>query len=121
MDSGPRFLLVDDSEDFLAAATPLLESQGLEIAGSARTSAEALELAATLEPDIALVDIELADEDGVALAHELRARSPSIKVVLISSYDRDDLGDVIADSSAVGFLSKRSLGAAAIAELLGDS
>jgi two-component system, NarL family, nitrate/nitrite response regulator NarL len=113
-----RCLLVDDSEDFLAAATRLLESQGLEIVGSATTAEEAVELAASLKPDLALVDIELGDQDGVALSRELEREPALTRVVLISSYEYDDLEDLVQSSSAAGFLSKSALGADAIVALL---
>jgi two-component system nitrate/nitrite response regulator NarL len=113
-----RCLIVDDSEEFVASATRLLGSQGLDIVASASTIAGALDLAGTLAPDIALVDIELGDEDGIELSRELAARAPSTRIVLISSYERDDLGDLIAQSPAAGFLPKTDLGADAIARLL---
>jgi len=111
-------LLVDDSEEFLASASRLLDSQGVEIVGSATNGAEAVRLAQTLAPDVALVDIQLGDEDGIELTHKLETHAPSTRVVLVSSYDRDELGDLIAGSPAVGFLSKNVLGAAAISKLL---
>jgi DNA-binding NarL/FixJ family response regulator len=72
----------------------------------ASTGHQALRLAAALEPEVALVDIELAGEDGIALTEELDARAPSTRIVLISTYERDDLADLILDSPAVGFLPK---------------
>jgi DNA-binding NarL/FixJ family response regulator len=114
-----RALLVDDSDEFLASAGRLLESEGIEIVGYAKTGREALELAVALEPDLALVDIELGDEDGIELTGELQARAPATTVVLISAYDRDELTDLIADSSAAGCLPKSELGASAIAGLMG--
>ena len=113
-----RCLIVDDSEEFLASAVRLLESQGIAIVGIATSGKEALELAEALAPDLALVDIELADEDGIALAQELEGGPTSTPVVLISAYERDDLSELISDSRAVGFLPKSSLGAPAIALLL---
>ena len=53
-----------------------LAAQGLEIVGRANTGAEALELAARLTPDVALVDIELDEEDGIELSHELASHAP---------------------------------------------
>jgi len=111
-------LLVDDSEEFLASACRLLDSQGVEIVGHATTGREAVSLAKKLTPDVALVDIQLGDEDGFALTRELDAHAPSTRVVLISSY-AEDLTELIADSPAVGFLPKSVLGAAAISSLLG--
>jgi DNA-binding NarL/FixJ family response regulator len=114
-----RCLLVDDSEEFLASGARLLESQGVEVVGCATTGTQALELLTdALKPDVALVDIELGDEDGIVLTEEMVVRAPSTAVILISSYDRNDLGELLARSSAVGFLSKTELGGDAIARLL---
>jgi DNA-binding NarL/FixJ family response regulator len=113
-----RCVLVDDNSEFLASAAQLLESQGVDIVGVASTPAEALSLTKKLKPDVALVDIELDNEDGIELAEELAVKAPSTKVVLISSYERDDLSDLIADSPAVGFLPKPVLSASAIDSLL---
>jgi CheY-like chemotaxis protein len=113
-----RSLLVDDSRTFIASARRLLESQDMEIVGTATSGAEALELAAALSPDLALVDVELGEEDGIALAEELRSRSPATRVVLISTYGSDDMRDVISTSSAVGFLPKSRLSGDAVRDLL---
>lgn len=113
-----RCVLVDDSEEFLTSAARLLESQGVEVLGCATSGAQALELTEALEPDVALVDIELGDEDGIVLTEEMVLRARSTSVILISSYDREDLGELLARSPAVGFLSKTELGGDAIARLL---
>jgi two-component system nitrate/nitrite response regulator NarL len=113
-----RSLIVDDSDTFLTSASRLLESQGLEVVGTATSSQEALELAAASLPDLALVDVELGDEDGLALASELHSRSPATRVVMISTYDRDQVQDLIAASSAVGFLPKSRLSGDAVRALL---
>jgi two-component system, NarL family, nitrate/nitrite response regulator NarL len=113
-----RSLIVDDSEAFLASARRLLESQGVEIVGTATSGAQALDLAAALSPDLALVDVELGEEDGVALAGELRARSPATRIVLISTYGSDEMQDLIATSAAVGFLPKSRLSGDAVRALL---
>jgi two-component system nitrate/nitrite response regulator NarL len=116
-----RCIIVDDSEEFLASASLLLDSQGMDVIAVTSTSDDALHLARELGPDVALVDIELGEEDGIELSRELVSRVPTTRVVLISSYGRDDLGvlgDLIANSPAAGFLAKTDLGVAAIARLL---
>lgn len=113
-----RCLIVDDNEEFLASASRLLDSQGLDVVACASSRDGALELVEALEPDVVLVDIVLGDEDGIALAQQLATHAPSTRVILISSYALDDLGELMADSPAVGFLPKSGLGAAAIARLL---
>jgi DNA-binding NarL/FixJ family response regulator len=114
-----RSLIIDDSNAFLASARRLLESQGVEIVGTATSGAEALDLAAALSPDLALVDVELGEEDGFALAGELRSRAPEMRVVLISSYGRDEIQDLISKSAAVGFLPKSQLSGDAVRAVLG--
>jgi DNA-binding NarL/FixJ family response regulator len=113
-----RTLIVDDSETFITSASRLLESQDIEIVGTATSSAQALELVAATSPDLALVDVELGDEDGFAVAGELRSHSPATQVVLISTYDRDEMQDLIAASSAAGFLAKSRLSGDAVRALL---
>jgi CheY-like chemotaxis protein len=107
-----RCLIVDDSEEFLASASLLLESQGVEVVACASSGADALELAWDLALNVALVDVELGDEDGIALAQELGEHT---QVVLISAYERAELGDLL---SGVPFLPKKALGAPAIERLL---
>ena len=113
-----RCLLIDDSEDFLASARRLLEAQGIAVAGCARSSAEALRLVDDLQPDIALVDVELGNDDGIALAAQLVERAPAVRVVLISSHDGAELRELLAGSPAAGFLPKTELGAAALRRFL---
>ncbi len=115
---GLRCLLVDDSDGFLASARRLLEAQGMRVVGCAGSGAEALALAERLRPDVTLVDVELGDEDGVAVGREVALRVPETQVVLISAHGLDELGDIVPGSRAAGFLPKTSLGAAAIEALL---
>jgi two-component system, NarL family, nitrate/nitrite response regulator NarL len=114
-----RCIIVDDSEEFLASASRLLGSQGMDVLACASSGASALQLVGKLGPDVALVDVELGEEDGIELSHELASHAPGTRVVLISSYARDDLQELIAHSPAAGFLPKTELGVAAIARVVG--
>jgi two-component system nitrate/nitrite response regulator NarL len=110
-----RCLLVDDNQGFLSSATRLLESQGMAIVGSASSAHEALRMVEEHRPDVVLVDVQLGEEDGIALAAKL---AQSTSVVLISTHSRDELAELIADSPAQGFLPKKAISAQAIARLL---
>jgi CheY-like chemotaxis protein len=116
-----RCVVVDDNPAFVVAATSLLEREGMTVLGAAATMAEALRLTAELRPDVLLVDIDLGAESGLELTRRL-ARSAGFAppVILISTYAEADYADLIADSPAVGFLSKTALSAAAIRRLLED-
>jgi DNA-binding NarL/FixJ family response regulator len=118
-----RCLIVDDNPHFLDAARALLEREGLAVVGVASTTAEALRRVQEVRPDVALVDVELGSESGFDLARRIRSETsldPS-RVILISTYTDEDLGDLITDAPAAAFLCKSRLSARAIREILGDS
>jgi len=108
-------LIVDDNSPFLEAATDLLNREGLDVVGAASNSAEALRLVRELRPDVALVDIDLGDEDGFELARQLNESS---KVILVSTHSEEDFAHLIATSPAIGFVSKARLSAEAIRDTL---
>ena len=113
-----RCLLIDDSPEFLASAARLLESQGVDVIGCAASSREAFALVDERKPNVALVDIELADEDGISLAQQLVERFPFVRVLLISAYDPADVSELIAETRAAGFIPKSALSADALAARL---
>jgi CheY-like chemotaxis protein len=117
-----RCLIVDDNSEFLAAASGLLEGQGLEVVGTAQNGAEAMELAAQLRPDVILVDVYLGDENGFAVARQLGTSvgAGDRAIIMISTYAETDLRDSVESSVAKGFLSKTQLSAAVIYSLLGQ-
>jgi two-component system nitrate/nitrite response regulator NarL len=111
-------LIVDDNRSFLEAATVLLEREQLSVVGVASSSATALGLAAQLDPDVILVDINLAGESGFDLAALLAARDQAAPVILISTHSEGDLAELIAASPALGFLPKSELSAESIRAVL---
>jgi len=112
-------LIVDDNALFIEGATGLLRREGLDVVGVASNSAQALQLASELQPDVTLVDIDLGDEDGLEVARQLSDISPvHSKVILISTHSEDDLAHLIAMSPALGFVPKTRLSAQAIRDLL---
>jgi DNA-binding NarL/FixJ family response regulator len=113
-----RALIVDDSPRFLEAAHQLLEREGITVAGVASTSAEALERARELRPDVALVDIDLGDESGFNLARLIAEAAVPLPVILISTRSKDDLAELIEASPALGYLPKAELSAHAVSDLL---
>jgi DNA-binding NarL/FixJ family response regulator len=81
-----RILLIDDHVVVRSGMRLLIESQiGLEIAGEAGTGAEGLLLAASLRPDIILLDLELTDENSLATLSRLVADEPCIPVLVLTS------------------------------------
>ena len=119
-----RYLLVDDNDAFLEAASVLLKREGVTVVGVASNTAEALRQARALRLDVILVDIGLGDESGFDLAWLLArdrqgGQRVRAEVILISSYAETDYAELIADSPAAGFLAKSELSAEAIGRILG--
>jgi DNA-binding NarL/FixJ family response regulator len=109
-----RVLVVDDHDVVHWGFRVLLgEQPWVERCLAARTGAEALELARTFEPHVALVDLFLAGESGAELCDLLRQASPHTRVLLISGAGRMSPAAARA-AGAAGFVSK-DLDAAEIA------
>jgi len=113
-----RYLIVDDYAPFLDAASGLLEDQGAAIVDVATSGAEALRRAEELRPEVILVDINLGAESGFEVAEQLHRDGLSAPVILISTHAEQDFADMIAASSAVGFLCKSALSPGAVRDLL---
>jgi DNA-binding NarL/FixJ family response regulator len=116
-----RCLIVDDNASFREEMRGLLTEQGLYVVGGAGSGAEAIRQIAELRPDVALIDIDLCGESGFDLARRLRDQPGQASVphlILISTHDESEYADLIEASSAIAFLSKIDLSAAAIRRTL---
>ena len=92
-------LAVDDRAVFLRAARELIAATpGFEQVGEAESGPEAVQLAADLRPDLALVDVRMPGMDGIETARRLHACDPGMVVVLISLDETPEQlsGDVAA-------------------------
>ena len=115
----PTVLIVDDHDAFRDATRSMLETEGFEIVGDVAGGHDALAAAERLRPDVVLLDIQLPDLDGFAVADELASRLPAPEVILISSRDAETYGARLARAPARGFLAKQDLSGAALAGLIG--
>jgi DNA-binding NarL/FixJ family response regulator len=115
-----RCLIVDDSEQFLRAACSSLSRDGIDVVGTATTSAKALDQAAKLSPDVILVDVGLGEESGFDLTQRLVDAFPYLasRVLLISTRAVDDYGELVDASPAAGFIPKTELSPSAVRELV---
>jgi DNA-binding NarL/FixJ family response regulator len=113
-----RVLIVDDHPSFRRCARSLLAAEGFDVVGEAEDGAAALALAAELEPELVLLDVQLPDIDGFAVAERLLAAAPDVRIVLVSSRDGSEYGRLVEASGAVGFVFKGDLSASAIERLL---
>jgi DNA-binding NarL/FixJ family response regulator len=110
-------LIVDDHPSFRAAARALLEAAGYEVVAEAADGAEALAAVAAYRPERVLLDVQLPDADGFAVAAAIAAREDPPAVVMTSSRSAQDFGPLIERSPVRGFITKEQLSAAALTEL----
>jgi DNA-binding NarL/FixJ family response regulator len=116
-----RCLIVDDNPRFARTAQEILQEDGIEVLGVAASGEQAVRLARELRPDLALVDIDLGAENGLAVAQRLcgdEQQPLAESVILISTHAEEEFAELIAASPAVGFLAKAELSADAIEALL---
>jgi DNA-binding NarL/FixJ family response regulator len=112
-------LIVDDHAAFRSAARAVLEASGYDVLGEAADGASALAAVATLRPELVLLDIQLPDIDGFAVARRLAATpNPGPVVVFVSSRSASAYRRRLADSPAAGFIEKSDLSGASLAHLL---
>jgi DNA-binding NarL/FixJ family response regulator len=111
-------LIVDDHPGFRARARALLESEGFRVVGEAGDGASGVRSAEELHPDVVLLDVQLPDTDGFAVASAVTADGGATKVVLTSSRDGRDFGPLVAASGASGFIPKAELSGARVAALV---
>lgn len=113
-----RVLIVDDHVGFRRLARLLLEQIGRVVVGEAGTGAEALSQAHRLKPDLVLLDIQLPDLDGLAVAASLTSEAEPPTVVLVSTRDAGDYGPRLDGCGALGFIAKADLSVESLTSLL---
>jgi DNA-binding NarL/FixJ family response regulator len=111
-------LIVDDHQEFRRSAAAMLELGGFTVIGEAGDAAEALTNARAMRPDVVLVDVNLPDLDGFAVAERIALLDDPPAVILVSSRDGGVYRSRLATSPARGFIAKQHLSGAALAELL---
>jgi DNA-binding NarL/FixJ family response regulator len=117
---GRSVLVVDDDPAFRELAKRMLTGVGMKVVGEAGTVAEAITEATTTKPDAALVDVDLPDGNGIALARELTALPWRPRVVL-TSVDAEAAGpDDVRRSGARAFVHKADLPNGRLRHLLAD-
>lgn len=111
-------VIVDDHPGFRAMARRMLEDGGLSVLAEADDGRSALEAVAALRPELVLLDVQLPDMDGFAVAAELERTSPATAVVLTSVRAAAHFGARVDQSPARGFVPKADLSAPALLRLL---
>ncbi|WP_346105617.1 response regulator transcription factor [Nonomuraea maheshkhaliensis] len=102
-----RILLADDEAMIRAGIRAILQSDPeLDVVAEAGDGRQAVDLAISHHPDVALLDIRMPGLDGLAAAAELRRAAPGTAVVMLTTFGEDDYIAKALDVGASGFLLK---------------
>ena len=100
-------ILVDDEHLIRSAlATMLSLEEDLDVVGEASSCAEGEELAQRLQPQVALLDLQMPDGDGLELARRVAAVSPATRVLVVTSHARPGYLKRALAEGVLGFLTK---------------
>jgi DNA-binding NarL/FixJ family response regulator len=102
-----RILIADDHPNFREGLSALLLSApDLEVVGEAADGEETISLAAELQPDVILMDLDMPGVGGIEATRQILNTSPHISVLVISMHEDDDLVFAALQAGARGYLLK---------------
>jgi two-component system response regulator DevR len=106
-----RVFLLDDHEIVRRGVRELLEAEDdLEVVGEAGSAEEAYGRIPATSPDVALLDLQLPDGDGVEVCREIRSKHPEIECIILTSFADDDAVYAAILAGAAGYLVKQVRG-----------
>ena len=107
MDNPIRILVADDHLIIRQGLRLILETQdGFDLIGEASDGAEAVRLCAELKPDVVLMDLRMPGMDGLTAIEHLRVEQPEVAVVILTTFNEDDLMMRGLRAGARGYLLK---------------
>jgi len=104
-------LVVDDQAPFRTAARLVVRSTtGFQVVGEAKSGEEALDQVARLKPNLVLMDINMDGMGGIAATRHISEEHSGTEVILLSTYDEDDLPADARTCGALAYVHKERFG-----------
>ena len=103
-----RVLIVDDNEAMRRTIKTFIQDLADEIA-ECSSGLDALACYPTFKPDWVLMDIRMADVDGLTATREIKRACADARVVIVTSYDELSLREAAAEAGACGYVIKDNL------------
>ncbi len=102
-----RLVIADDHELVRAGLRAMLTGQrGLEVVGEAANGREALMLCRRLQPDLALIDVRMPEQDGLATCRAIKEECPAMSVILITIHENPEYLLEAFKAGAAGYVLK---------------
>jgi DNA-binding NarL/FixJ family response regulator len=110
-DESVSVLIVDDQLPFRMAAKAVVRAtKGFESIGEAKSGEEAVDMVGELSPQLVLMDINMDGISGIEATRRITSSHGSTKVILLSTYDADDLPADARDCGAIAYIHKEQFG-----------
>jgi len=107
-----RVFLLDDHEIVRRGVRDLLEADGdIEVVGEASNVAQALDRIPLVEPDVAVLDVQLPDGTGLEVCREVRSARPELACLMLTSFSDDEALFEAIMAGAAGYVLKQVRGA----------
>jgi len=106
-----RVLIVDDQEPFRLAARMVVEAtEGFDVVGEAESGEDSVAMAADLQPDLVLMDVNLPGINGLDATRQILAAGDSVVVLLLSTYEEEEYAPRAAECGAAAYIPKAVFG-----------
>jgi DNA-binding NarL/FixJ family response regulator len=114
-----RVLIADDQTLFRSGLARLLDGDDrVTVVGEAFDGLEAVKLAASLKPDVVLMDIKMPNLDGIEATRRIVAESPKSKVLMLTTFEADNHVIQALKAGASGYVLKDSQASAIVSSIL---
>jgi DNA-binding NarL/FixJ family response regulator len=111
-------LIVDDQALFRRAASAVVRvTPGFTVVGEAESGEAAIEMVGSLSPSLVLMDINMPGINGIEATRRITAGHPGVMVLLLSTYQADDLPDDAKSSGYTAYVNKEEFGPAVLQTL----
>lgn len=114
-----RVLIADDQTLFRAGLAGLLEGDPrVQIVGQAVDGLDVVKKAASMKPDVVLMDLKMPNLDGVEATRQILAENPEIKVLILTTFDTDSFVLQALRAGASGYVLKDSQADAVVSSIV---
>jgi DNA-binding NarL/FixJ family response regulator len=104
-----RILVADDHPSLRYFVCEVLANEGWQIRGEACNGREAVEIAVKRKPDVVMIDLSMAELNGLEAARRILAALPQVIVLMLTMYESEELTQAVLESGITACLLKNDL------------